>query len=87
MLVPHVSRGIRAWELMVQGMPDKYSNGTQKQNPDGSLKYTTWRLSDLDLARAMFAATPADDDNPLWPGMLDLRHGYVPGLCLLPAYR
>ena len=72
----------------MQGMPDKYSNGTQKQNPDGSLKYMTWRLSDLDLARAMFAAShPVEDDLPLWPGMEDLRHGYVPGLRLLPAYK
>jgi hypothetical protein len=81
------SRGLRAWELMQRGMPALLSNGSQKTNADGSPQFTTWRLSDLDLARAMFSVRNPDDSVPMWPLVEDNRHGYVPGLRLLPQYR
>jgi hypothetical protein len=63
------------------GKPSLWPNGTQQRK--------TWTLSDLDVARALFSKTDPhpDHDQRYWPGMDDERHGYVPGLRLLPEFR
>lgn len=71
----------------MRGMPALNGDGSQQTNADGSPKFVTWHLSDLDLARAMFSVRNADALIPLWPFVEDNRHGYVPGLRLLPQYR
>ena len=50
---------------MVRGMPERLSNGVPVNDSDGKQKYTTWRLSDLDLARHMFSVKNSDDDTPM----------------------
>ena len=42
-------RGIRAWELMVQGKPLYERDGRPKLGDDGKPMYTDWYLSDLDV--------------------------------------
>jgi len=47
-----------------------------------------WEMSDLDIARALFSIVDHRSDSDLlyWPGVEDARHGYVPGLRLLPQH-
>ena len=43
-------RGIKLWELMEQGKPMYYRNGTIMKHPNGTLIVSEWYLSDLDVS-------------------------------------
>lgn len=82
-LEPDVRVGTYFWELMRDGRPTLFANGTI----DESVPRHTWDLSDLDLA--MFAFRDYDWQVYGWmfPKVADTRHGIAPGTRLLPQFR
>ena len=85
---PSLGWGLKMWQMMVDGKPQYWRNGTLKLNESTGLVVTDeWYLSDLDLVRAAFGIWDHDlRSEAVWPMVHDLRHGYVPGLRHLPQY-
>lgn len=83
---PDTAWGVRAWELMVRGKPERDRDGVHLTDPaTGAPLFGVWRLSDLDLVKAMFT-TPLYGRSPevTWPFADDQRHGVAPGVRSLP---
>jgi hypothetical protein len=85
---PALGWGLKLWHMMSEGKPLYHRNGTLMVHAaNGSVVTDEWYLSDLDLVRAAFGLWEHDlSAEPVWPMVHDKRHGYVPGLRLLPKY-
>ena len=73
---------------MAEGAPIYNMEGEPRSYPNGTLLRQLFHMSDIDIARALFSVSSHhhDADHLYWPGVEDARHGYVPGLRLLPDY-
>jgi hypothetical protein len=85
---PALGWGLKLWQMMATGKPQYHRNGTLMFNAStGAVVTDEWYLSDLDLVRAAFGVWEHSLSlEAVWPMVHDLRHGYVPGLRLLPQY-
>lgn len=84
---PELAWGLKLWKMMMEGKPQFHRNGTLQRSTDGSVIVDEWYLSDLDLVRAAFGIWEHKlNSEAVWPMVHDLRHGYVPGLRLMPMY-
>jgi hypothetical protein len=77
---PSLKLGSYFWDLMVAGQPEQYPNRTLKSTR------VTWHESDMALAMYAFSDWHYSDYIGHWPKVADARHGFVPGLKMLPRY-
>lgn len=80
---PSVELGALAWRMMAEGQPTLLSNGTR----DPTRGPSSWNLGDTGLAMFALSDWNHGEYAGYWPKVADRRHGYVPGLRRLPAYR
>lgn len=80
---PRLELGALMWRLMSHGQPALFFNGTidTTQGP------STWHMGDLALATHAFSDWHHSEYGGYWPKVADKRHGFAPGLRLLPAYK
>ena len=87
---PDVRLGVAAWELMVRGKRLLARDGTPELDERGAPKFGLWHLSDLDIITEMFTEPYTNltfNRDRYFPFVNDKRHGLIPGLRRLPAYR
>ena len=80
---PSIALGSLFWRLMEAGQPTLHMNGSV----DADAGPHTWQLGDTGIALHALTDWHHQDYSGYWPKMADRRHGYVPGLRRLPAYR